>query len=163
MTMKHRGWTLEPSGWNTLRDVMYDILGGLPECRLVRLSASSGNRAVATAPGVYMLCARTPKCNLRVKPSRNGEVHLYNALYVGEAQNLQKRYNDYAKGRGSSGKVKKLLQWDAIDFCYWEIPGATKQTRKKLQDIVVECLGPTANTQGGERSVWAHLEPGFPV
>ena len=145
-----------------MRGVAKEILGELREAKLVRLSASSGKIAIAASPGVYMLCARTPECNFRVKPPRNGERHLYNALYIGEAQNLRKRYDDYTKGKGSSDKVNQLLQWD-IDFCYWVIPGARKKTRKKLQDIMIECIGPTANTQGGEKSVWAHVQTGVPA
>lgn len=156
------GWVLISSHWDALRKVVCKFLGESPKGRLVRLT-SRGGGFIPTQGGVYMLCAYPPKCDLPVmKPPQKAERHLYNALYIGEADNLQRRYQNYARGNNiSSDKVRDLLRtYDRVDFCYWTMPsGVGAKGRKTVQNIMIECFGPTANTQGGGRTLSGYLQP----
>lgn len=164
------GWTLISSHWGVLRKVVREFLGESPDGKLVRLTPQGG-RFIPDLGGVYMLCAHPPKCDLpMIKPPQKAEMHLFNALYIGEAEDLRVRYKNYAmvrniSGKGKDGKVRKFLKtYDNIYFCYWAMaPEAGQQERKKLQDVMIECFGPTANTQGGGRTMSGYLQSPIPA
>ena len=158
------GWILDGRAWGKLRDAMCQYFGKSPEAQLLRLSIHSG-KLIQADSGVYMLCAPTPKCNLRVKTPGNDTKVLYDALYVGQTTNLKERYRDYAAGRGiRQEKIKQLLrEVKDIDFCYWVIPGAKEATLKKIEGIMIDCIGPVANSKRGDGTVRAKIGAALPA
>ena len=135
------GWSLDIKCWNAL----LFILGGL-QWNTVKLRRSS-DRSIPRISGVYMLCS-IPPLDYDNGVAGFKSLNIYNPIYIGESNNLKKRFLDYCSRTNlSSNKVSTFLhdyQGKNISFVY--APCGT-DTRKKYQNILIHCFGPSANGQ----------------
>lgn len=148
--MMEYGWTIDKLRWTALKNTM----GDKSRWKISRLR-DTGSAAIPEKPGVYMLCVRPLLCEetFVVDVNSRHAKGLYNALYIGESDNLRRRYRNHARMRGSRDRKRVDEFFDRfagkIDFCYWVIDKADKFRLREVQNLLIACFGPSANTQGG--------------
>ena len=92
--------------------------------------------------GVYMLCALPPRC------AGFGEsAGLFNALYVGRAQNLRHRFGEYQQRINISKGARHILdklpdKGERISFVYSVVPS---EHLRETEGRLIHCLGPAVN------------------
>lgn len=132
------GWSLCVRRWNELAE----ILGRL---RLTWEKEFVVRSAVANIPresGVYMLCTTPPRC-----PSFGDGAGLFNALYVGRAENLQRRFKDYQRRKNISKDAIHALdelpgKGEKISFIFSVVP---LEQLGEMEGRLIACLGPAVN------------------
>lgn len=134
------GWKLDKNSWS-------------------RLSAAIGSRTWKTVPfsllekkevpekcGVYVFCARP----IPGKPSatnRNLLQFLYNAIYAGQATNLRQRFDNH--WRDPMDPMHRLRACFSATLEFWYITFESSVELSKVECLLIDCLGPTANRNLG--------------
>lgn len=129
--MRH-GWSLVQSDWQKLREQ----LAGHTWRRA--FLESDYVRSVPKTSGVYLICASTKTVPI------DGRIMqlLYNAIYAGQALNLNKRFRDHVRGYGNVIAAKMIFR--NLDFWYCTLE------RENLSDIeqrLLTVFGPSANVK----------------
>jgi len=127
--MRH-GWNLDHEAWRSLQNIMKDY--DWHRAPLETLYKSK----VPESRGVYMICGCPKDIPVR------GQVmnKLYNALYVGQASNLRRRFQDHVRGYGNVVRAKLIFR--KLDFWYC----TTSDTEVNLAERqLMEAFGPSAN------------------
>lgn len=124
------GWQLDKSRWEELADTCRDR--EWTKTYLEDVYKSS----IPKTSGVYIICA-----SLRyVLPPSSLRDDLYNAIYVGQATNLRRRFTQHV--RGYRNVPKALEAFKRLDYWFTEVGLA------ELDDVeqsFLDTLGPTAN------------------
>ena len=99
-------------------------------------------RDVPREAGVYMLCTLPPQCSFFGK-----DVGLFNALYVGRADNLHSRFKNYQRRRNiSTGAIRALDELpgsgEKITFVFSVVP---QEKLREMEGCLIRCLGPSVN------------------
>jgi hypothetical protein len=89
--------------------------------------------------GVYAIC--TPGTQL----TQGLLGKLYNAVYVGQAVDLRQRFLDHARNPGRELQ-RACNAFRVLDFHYMTAPLGEIDY---LEELLIECLGPSANQQRG--------------
>jgi len=85
---------------------------------------------------------------------------LFNAVYVGQATNLRQRFDDHwRQANAPDGSCSCMLQQHTRILVYHA--GITEELCK-VESVLIECLGPTANRQKGP-GLKGKLEAGRPA
>ena len=92
--------------------------------------------------GVYMLCTFPPRCS-----SFGGATGLFNALYVGRANNLRGRFKNYQRRTNISDDAIYVLdelleEGKVIYFVFSIVP---MEQLRKTEGHLIRCLGPSVN------------------
>lgn len=132
------GWSLCVQRWINLAEMLAAL-------RLKWQEAVVALRSIPDIPckaGVYMLCVSPPRCPLFGKSTR-----MFNALYVGRADDLNRRFRDYQKRRNISEDAIRVLdelpgEGEKIFFVFSVVP--VEQLRE-MEGRLIRCLGPSAN------------------
>ena len=131
------GWPLDRSDWDILpRDLLFSkdwksVIIGHHEAKLV-----------PDRPGIYMLCASPPGMN----PQGGPFSLLYETIYVGESDNLQRRLRQHLNT--PSPKVRAARMCYALSLRFWY--HLVEMDRIKLvESLLIQCLGPPANDKPG--------------
>jgi hypothetical protein len=98
--------------------------------------------------GIYMLGSRCAATGL---PDP-----LYNALYVGQASNLRNRFLQHLR-RPSPEVGRAAICFAGLDFWFMR---SDEDSLNRLEAMLIECLGPSANRQAG---ITARLGPPVPA
>lgn len=108
--------------------------------------------SIPTGSGVYMICASVHD-GLAIPGSTEGLYkRLYNAVYVGQAVNLRRRFAQHVRGYGNVPKARPIFR--RLDYWYT----TTLETDlNALEQCLLDALGPAAN----DRNVTARV--GHPV
>lgn len=133
------GWSLCVQQWRELASALVQFTW--QKVHVIKGMAEH----VPQESGVYMLCTMPPQ-----SPSRFWEeTGLFNALYVGQAENLHARFKDYSLRR--KGKIsRKALhildelsgKGERISFVFSVVP--VEQLRD-TEGRLIHCLGPSGN------------------
>ena len=130
------GWTLDKQLWKRL----FEAVGAR---KWKKIPFSKLERAeVPERQGVYVFCAR---------PYANGcsglLTSLCNAVYVGQATNLRRRFDDHCgKPMPPMYRVRECFS-QSLEF--WFTTLDTAEELCNIESILIECLGPAANRQKG--------------
>lgn len=103
---------------------------------------------VPTSAGVYLICA-----SARILLGR-GAAGLYNAVYVGQARDLRRRFREHLRGYGNVPKARMTFR--RLD--YWYI-SASPSDLDRIEQAFLDALGPSAN----DRNVRARIGEGVPA
>ncbi|MCY4199811.1 MAG: GIY-YIG nuclease family protein [Gammaproteobacteria bacterium] len=136
------GWSLDLEAWRRLQDIVKDY-----EWRRAPLENLYKSK-VPELRGVYMICG-CPK-DIPVRGQVMNE--LYNVLYVGQASNLRRRFQDHVRGYRNVVRAKSIFR--KLDFWYCK----TSDTEVNLaEQQLMEAFGPSANV------VYVKAKIGSPV
>ena len=130
------GWTLRKGSWD-------------------KLIAATNNRAwrsvafskfdkaqVPTDGGVYIFC---------VKPMKGSSDprfrSLLNGVYVGQAVNLRKRFDDHLRKPMDPLRAVRACFSTTLEFWFTRVNSPEELCN--LESLLIECLGPAANRQSG--------------
>ena len=109
-------------------------------------------RSVPTRPGVYMICASAKDGLATAGSADRLYKKLYNAVYVGQAVNLRRRFAQHVRGYGNVRKARAIFR--RLDYWHTTTP---KTELNALEQCLIDVLGPAAN----DRTVTARI--GDPV
>jgi hypothetical protein len=112
---------------------------------------ASYSGAVPAAPGIYLICA-SAKGPLRWPPDEGQAPPLYDAVYVGQATDLRRRFCQHTRGYRNVAKAINIFR--RLDYWYTR---AIESELDALEERFIEALGPVAN----DRHVLARI--GEPV
>ena len=130
------GWSLCVQQWKELASMIADLTW--EKVLVVRDAA----RDVPCEAGVYMLCTLPPQRSFFDK-----DVGLFNALYVGRADNLHNRFKNYQKRQNISqdaiDALDKLLgDGGNFSFVFSVVP---REKLRETEGCLIRCLGPSVN------------------
>ena len=108
--------------------------------------------SIPTDPGVYMICASVQDGLATLGSADRLYKKLYNAVYVGQAVNLRRRFAQHVRGYGNVPKARAVFR--RLD--YWHTT-ALETELDALEQCLIDVLGPAAN----DRNVTARV--GDPV
>lgn len=98
--------------------------------------------------GVYAICAPPPS------PESNLPLGLMNVLYVGESENLRRRFVEHSKTSDGRLAAAKRCYADSLQFWWSEIVGHPEQELSDKERIVqveaalLRAFGPPINLKG---------------
>jgi len=89
---------------------------------------------------------------------------LFNAVYVGKAQNLRQRFSQHASG-SQPGVIKARETFRYVSFFFTETPEARLPA---MEQTLINALGPSANQRNASRAATgepleARLRDGVPL
>lgn len=128
-------------GWQ-LEGVLWDHLAaGCESTRWTRTYLEDMYRQnVPATPGVYLICASAQDGLVFTEsPERVFQV-LYNAIYVGQSNNLRRRFAQHVRGYGNVPRARTIFR--RLDYWY---TGVTSEKLDELEQCLINALGPTAN------------------
>ena len=123
-------------GWVFNRNLWIDLslkLENLPGSRVKFLPHE--RHLVPDRSGVYVICLAPFSTGRSFIPK------LYDAVYVGQAVNLRRRFGDHLEGTSSVGEVLKAFP-NSLDFYFVEIE---KSKLDEFERHMYSVLGPSAN------------------
>ena len=137
----HYGWTLDKAAWTKL-------IAATRDRAWRKVSFSRLEKAlVPTEGGVYVFCAKPMSVSVNAT-QRHLLRTLLNAVYVGQAENLRKRFNDHLAGtNGSNASLPERFFPQLSNFGSHRARSAEEMC--ELESLLIECLGPPANRQRG--------------
>lgn len=126
--MTGQNWSFKPEDWQFINSIFQERT-----FKNVPLKKTFGV-ALPNTSGVYVICLSPFSSGVGFLPK------LYNAVYVGQAENIQARFSDHVDGKTN---VKEVVQnFTKTEFWYVECTSAElNEIEKKLYDI----LGPAKN------------------
>jgi excinuclease UvrABC nuclease subunit len=127
------GWSLSRRDW---RDVAALCSG--KEWKKVPFAEVSRDQ-VPRRPGVYAICTTGTRF------SRGLFSKLYNAVYVGQAENLRRRFLDHCQR--PERELRSVIDCFS-DLDYWFAPTDISEI-SQMETVLIDCLGPSANRQRG--------------
>lgn len=131
------GWTLNRESWVKLASALNQR-----PWRSVSFSIYEKPQVPITR-GVYVFCARPYTDPTEDQKQRSLLRHLLNAVYVGQAVNLRKRFDDHYRKpmppmRDLRGCFRGTLE-------FWFTSADSLEELCLLEGLLIDCLGPTAN------------------
>lgn len=129
-----KGWSLDKSDWTRV-----DAAFAGKDWTQTYLESSYSN-AVSNAPGIYMICARSPSQGRAFEK-------MYNCLYVGKSSNLKKRFKDHVIGYKDVVRVK--LAYGRLEFWFATM---TSEELSSAEQAVMDAFGPSANRSNAVRA-----------
>ena len=127
------GWSLQIKHWRELAKAVSGCKWH--RCYLERDYAIK----IPTSTGIYLICA----CARQIPISGKVMEHLYNAVYVGQTSNLQRRFREHVRvQRGRILDAKKIFR--RLDFWYSEL---SRDHLSETEQLLVDAFGPTANVK----------------
>lgn len=142
-------------GWSADKLIWARLVQALPvaiQWRLVQLRSNNSN-SVPDHPGVYVICGAPPA------PGPIVQIDLYNALYVGQATKLRKRFRDHCLDPADNISALKACWGTSLDFHLAVLP---PESLDKIEGLLIESLGPPGNRKRGNR-IMAHIGPAQPA
>lgn len=137
------GWSSTLKDWERLRD-------SCGKLNWRRIELRGGNHdSVPAKPGVYLICA-----GLKDKPKDKafGPKWLFNPLYIGRTGNLKERFKTHCK-KSHNRRVEEYKEcFTGLDFAL-DFVFAVCADSYYLEDILIDCFGPSANGKSGEKMV----------
>ena len=126
-----RGWSIEISHWEDLRDIWPSDWERIP------LDANYRHRISSDANGLYLICAGLTSINLcpEIQPS------LYTILYVGQG-NLRSRFQQHCNAPHNERISKAKLTYKKLDFWFCS---AVNVNLRMLEQCCITAFGPPAN------------------
>ncbi len=122
-------WSLEGKAWKNVAEC--NMLVSWGECYL----HEPYKTVVPPRPGVYIVASPPPTAAAARLPST-----LCTALYVGQAKNLQNRFQQHIQGYGDVAAAKKVFA--KLIFYYAEVPVASLSV---VETALWNALRPSAN------------------
>ena len=131
--MRH-GWQLHASLWNRLA-----VVCASRDWRRTYLEDTYRD-VVPTCPGVYLICSSVQDGLAASGASAQLYKRLYNALYVGQAENLRGRFGQHLRGYRHVSKARAIFR--RLD--YWYAHVVTTEL-DEVEQCFIDVLGPAAN------------------
>ena len=154
----NRGWSLQQPVWNRLAEVLSNASRKFKWER-VPLDIAYKMSIPPKKSGVYMLCLSPPHCD---KYFVNSKAPMFNALYIGSAEDLKKRFTDYANQKNlSSKRVEYFLESYATIMFVYAICDIS--LIKAVEGILIDSFGPSANgkREGVGAPIPGRVETGY--
>ena len=131
------GWSLCARQWEELKAALAHLTWS--RVFVAKRWASD----VPCEAGVYMLCTPPPQCPLSFKEGAG----LFNALYVGRADDLRRRFNNYCRRKNISEEARRALdellgEGGRMFFIFSVIP---PERLRETEGCLIRCLGPSVN------------------
>lgn len=127
------GWSLEPDVWQVLgkRTKFYRWQKVILE--------KDYSKQVPQSSGIYLICASV---KTKQKPTNGGVMdYLYNAIYVGQSENLRNRFLKHARfENAATNRARSIFR--RLDFWHSEIESDELDS---IEQLLIDALGPTAN------------------
>ena len=124
------GWSLDSALWKELQARVAEF-----KWNRVYLEKDYQSK-VSNSSGVYLICANTRDIPIDGKVMQR----IYNVVYVGQTNNLRRRFNEHAHGYGQILKAKGIFR--QMDFWYTELDGTYLS---EIEQLLISVFGPSAN------------------
>lgn len=124
------GWSLDSVLWRQLQTRVAQF-----KWNRVYLERDYQSR-VSSGSGIYLICANTKSIPIDGKVMER----IYNVLYVGQTNNLRRRFREHAHGHGQVLKSKDIFR--QMDFWYTELDTAQLSD---IEQLLIRVFGPPAN------------------
>ena len=136
----NRGWSLQQPVWNRLAKTLSGAVRKI-KWEQVPLDIAHKMSIPPKKSGVYMLCLSPPHCD---EYFVNSKAPMFNALYIGSAEDLKRRFTDYANQQNtSSKKVKHFLESYATIMFVYAVCDMSEM--KAVEGRLIDSFGPSAN------------------
>ena len=130
-----QGWSIEPHCWEDLARFLFKH-----EQKWVRHYLEQEYiLSVPETSGIYLICSSLEYLHLK----GDGEImnRLYNALYVGQSKNLQKRFCQHLRSNSKKiGNARYIFR--RLEFWYSK---CNPEHLDDFEQLLLNALGPTAN------------------
>ena len=136
------GWQLQPPRWTSLA-----TLCGHRQWSRTYLEHAYRN-TVPTGPGVYMICSSAQNGISLSYPSTPLYEKLYNTIYVGQAENLRRRFGQHLRGYRNISVAQLIFR--RLDYWYTETLASELD---QVEQCFLDVFGPSVN----DRNVSARI------
>jgi hypothetical protein len=127
--LRRGGWSLQKEEWKQLAEE----LAGARGSHVKFVPKQKG--LVTEGPGIYVIC---------LSPEAHGSLflpRLYDAIYVGKAINLQKRFVQHLAGATAVAEMIRAFP-NSLDFWFFH---AGEADLSRLERLCYDVLGPRSN------------------
>ena len=142
------GWQLDASRWNRLAKVC-----GTREWTRTYLEDTYQD-VVPNCPGIYLICSSVQDGITASGTPTKLYGRLYNAVYVGQAENLRGRFGQHVRGYRKVSKARAIFR--RLDYWYTRV---LKTELDAVEQCFLDVLGPAAN----DRNVVARVGTPIPA
>jgi hypothetical protein len=133
------GWTLNKDSWKRL-------IAAIGKRSWQKVPFTKLERAeVPESYGVYVFCTK-PCPSTQVAPQHLLR-DLFNAIYVGQATNLRQRFDYHRTTPMAPMEAVRECFSTTLEFWFTTLESSAELCR--VESLLIECLGPTANRQKG--------------
>ena len=133
----HYGWSLSNEDWDRASDLLRRA-----SWRKTKLNKQVANTPPAK-PGIYAMCTRIPQ---RMDSESEFINDIYNVIYVGSSDNLERRFKEHAAG-SRPDVIKAQEIFGQLDFLYLEMSGSNKHDYEAAEGLIGSIFGPAANNR----------------
>lgn len=140
-SMRH-GWSLQAHTWQYLMELFEEYQ--VKAWKKYPLDIQYKAMIPKSKSGIYMLCLPPMECEEWFF-GRSGRLNIFNTIYVGRSEDLQRRFSNYVRRRGISRTIQDFLEREKHREITFGYAVCDVSAIKKIEGALIKCFGPSAN------------------